>query len=249
MKSPHPVALVTGGTTGIGFATAQEFHKRGYAVVVTGNNPTTLAAARDRLPSEVVVLQADSSRIASADTVAEELRTRFGKVDAVILNAGIGRMLPVEGVDEATYDEHFAVNVKGQFFTLQKLLPLIEPGGSIILTTSVGSYIGAPNWSLYTATKGALAAMVRALAVELAPRHIRVNSVSPGPIDNAAFEKLGLPPGELDQFKALIPQRVPLGRFGVEEEIARGVAFLASPDASFITGADIRIDGGMAAAL
>ena len=102
---------------------------------------------------------------------------------------------------------------------------------------------------MYTATKGALAAMVRALAVELAPRHIRVNSVSPGPIDNAAFEKLGLPPGELDQFKALIPQRVPLGRFGVEEEIARGVAFLASPDASFITGADIRIDGGMAAAL
>ena len=129
MKTAHPVALVTGGTTGIGFATAQEFHKRGHAVVVTGNNPTTLAAARDRLPSEVVVLQADSSRIASADTVAEELRTRFGKVDAVILNAGIGRMLPVEGVDEATYDEHFAVNVKGQFFTLQKLLPLIEPGG------------------------------------------------------------------------------------------------------------------------
>ena len=130
-------------------------------MVVTGNNPATLAAARDRLPSEVVVLQADSSRIASADTVAEELRTRFGKVDAVILNTGIGRMLPVEGVDEATYDEHFAVNVKGQFFTLQKLLPLIEPGGSIIFTTSVGSHIGAPNWSVYTATKGALTAMVR----------------------------------------------------------------------------------------
>ena len=249
MTSPTPVALVTGGTTGIGFATAQEFHKRGYAALVTGNNPATLAAARDRLPSEVVVLQADSRKIASADTVADELRARFGKVDAVVLNAGIGRMLPVEAVDEATYDEHFAVNVKGPFFTLQKLLPLIEPGGSIIFITSVGSHIGAPNWSVYTATKGALMAMVRALAVELAPRNIRVNSVSPGPIDNAAFAKLDLPPGELDQFKASIPQRIPLGRFGVEEEIARGVAFLASPEASFITGADIRIDGGMAAAL
>ncbi len=141
------------------------------------------------------MLQADSRKIASADTVADELRARFGKVDAVVLNAGIGRMLPVEAVDEATYDEHFAVNVKGPFFTLQKLLPLIEPGGSIIFITSVGSHIGAPNWSVYTATKGALMAMVRALAVELAPRNIRVNSVSPGPIDNAAFAKLGLPPG------------------------------------------------------
>lgn len=249
MKSPHPVAVVTGGTTGIGLATAQELHKRGHAVLVTGNNPATLAAARDRLPSDVVVLQADSSKIASADTIAGELRTRFGRVDAVVLNAGIGRMLPVEAVDEATYDEHFAVNVKGQFFTLQKLLPLIEPGGSIIFTASVGSQVGAPNWSVYTATKGALAAMVRALTAELAPRNIRVNSVSPGPIDNAAFAKLGLPPAELDQFKTLLPERVPLGRFGVEEEIARAIAFLASSDASFITGADIRIDGGLAATL
>jgi NAD(P)-dependent dehydrogenase (short-subunit alcohol dehydrogenase family) len=117
--------------------------------------------------------------------VAGELRRRFGKVDAVVLNAGIGRMLPVKAVDEATYDEHFAVNVKGQFFTLQKLLPLIEPGGSIIFTSLVGSHVGAPNWSVYTATKGALMAMVRALTAELALRNIRVNSVSPGPIDNA----------------------------------------------------------------
>ena len=122
-SAAHPVALVTGGTTGIGLATAQEFHKRSHAVLVTGNNPATLAAARADLPSEVVVLQADSREIASADTVADELRTRFGRVDVVVLNAGIGQMLPVEAVDEATYDEHFAVNVKGQFFTLQKLLP------------------------------------------------------------------------------------------------------------------------------
>jgi NAD(P)-dependent dehydrogenase (short-subunit alcohol dehydrogenase family) len=249
MKSTNPVALVTGGTTGIGLATAQEFHKRGYGVLVTGNNAVTLAEARDVLPSEVVVLEADARHIASADGVASELRTRFGRVDAVVLNAGIGRMLPIEAVDEPTYDEHFAVNVKGQFFTLQKTLPLLEPGGSIIFTTSVGTHVGAPNWSVYTATKGALRAMVRALATELAPRQVRVNSVSPGPVDNAAFAKLGLSPEELDRFKAVLPQRVPLGRFGGEDEMARVIAFLASAEASFITGEDIRVDGGLAAAL
>jgi NAD(P)-dependent dehydrogenase (short-subunit alcohol dehydrogenase family) len=248
-ESPNPVALVTGGTSGIGLATAQEFRKRGYGVLVTGTNPATLASARDALPSEVVVLQADARQIASADTVADELRTQFGRVDAVVLNAGSGRMLPIEAVDEATYDEHFAINVKGQFFTLQKALPLVEPGGSVIFLTSVGSHVGAPNFSVYTATKGALRAMVRALAVELAPRGVRVNSVSPGPVDNAAFVKLGLPPVDLAQFKAMLPQRVPLGRFGVEEEIARVIAFLASPDASYITGEDVRVDGGLAAAL
>jgi NAD(P)-dependent dehydrogenase (short-subunit alcohol dehydrogenase family) len=249
VKSTTPVALITGGTTGIGLATAKEFHKRGYGVLATGNNPATLASAREELPPEVVVLQADAGQIASADMVADEVRTRFGRVDAVVLNAGIGRMLAIEAVDEATYDEHFAVNVKGQYFTLQKLLPLLEPGASIIFTTSVGSHIGAPNWSVYTATKGALMAMVRALAVEMAPRQVRVNSVSPGPIDNAAFAKLGLSPEELHQFKAALPQRVPLARFGVENEIARVVAFLASDEASFITGEDIRVDGGLAASL
>jgi len=249
MTSSQPVALVTGGTTGIGQATAQEFHKRGYRVLVTGNNPETLAAARELLPSEVVVLQADSGKISSADLVADELRARFGRVDAVVLNAGSGRMLPIEAVDEATYDEHFAVNVKGQFFTLQKTLPLLQSGGSVVFTASVGSHVGSPNFSVYTATKGALRAMVRALAVELAARGIRVNSVSPGPVDNAAFIKLAMSADELEQFKVLLPQRVPLGRLGFEEEIARTIAFLASADASYITGEDIRIDGGLAAAL
>ena len=198
-------------------------------MLVTGNNPTTL-------PLPVTACRRMSwfcrqiRQMASADTVAGELR--HGSAGSMPSSSTQGSAdAAVEAVDEATYDEHFAVNVKGQFFTLQKLLPLIQPGGSIIFTTSVGSHIGAPNWSVYTATKGALMAMVRALAVELAPRNIRVNSMSPGPIDNAAFAKLGLPPAELDQFKALIPQRIPLGRFGSEEEIAHVVAFLSSPDA------------------
>jgi NAD(P)-dependent dehydrogenase (short-subunit alcohol dehydrogenase family) len=249
MASSQPVALVTGGTTGIGLATAQEFYKRDYGVLVTGNNPQTLAAARELLPPDVVVLQADSSNVQSAADIAAELQTRFGRVDAIVLNAGSGRMLPIETVDEATFDEHFAVNVKGHFFTLQKTLPLVQSGGSVIFTASVGSHVGSPNFSVYTATKGALRAMVRSLATELAPRGIRVNSVSPGPVDNAAFVKLGLPPEELAQFKAMLPHRVPLGRFGVEDEIARAIAFLASPDSSYITGEDLRVDGGLAAAL
>jgi NAD(P)-dependent dehydrogenase (short-subunit alcohol dehydrogenase family) len=249
MASSQPVALVTGGTTGIGLATAQEFYKRDYGVLVTGNNPQTIAAARELLPPDVVVLQADSSNVQSAADIAAELQTRFGRVDAIVLNAGSGRMLPIEAVDEVAFDEHFAVNVKGHFFTLQKTLPLVQSGGSVIFTASVGSHVGSPNFSVYTATKGALRAMVRSLATELAPRGIRVNSVSPGPVDNAAFVKLGLPPEELAQFKAMLPQRVPLGRFGVEDEIARAIAFLASPDSSYITGEDLRVDGGLAAAL
>jgi NAD(P)-dependent dehydrogenase (short-subunit alcohol dehydrogenase family) len=249
MASSQPVALVTGGTTGIGLATAQEFYKRDYGVLVTGNNPQTIAAARELLPPDVVVLQADSSNVQSAADIAAELQTRFGRVDAIVLNAGSGRMLPIEAVDEVAFDEHFAVNVKGHFFTLQKTLPLVQSGGSVIFTASVGSHVGSPNFSVYTATKGALRAMVRALATELAPRGIRVNSVSPGPVDNAAFVKLGLPPEELAQFKAMLPHRVPLGRFGVEDEIARAIAFLASPDSSYITGEDLRVDGGLAAAL
>jgi NAD(P)-dependent dehydrogenase (short-subunit alcohol dehydrogenase family) len=247
--STQPVALVTGGTTGIGYATAVALHKHGYSVLATGADPVTLAAARDSFPAEIVVLQANSADIAAADLIAVELRARWGRVDTVVLNAGIGRMVPIEAVDEAFFDEHFAVNIKGPFFTLRAVLPLLASGGSVIATSAVGAYLGAPNWSVYTATKGALQAMVRALAAELASRGIRVNSVSPGPIDNAAFAKLGLSPADLDGLKTLLSKRIPLGRFGVEDETARLITFLASADASFITGEDIRVDGGLAAAL
>lgn len=247
MNTSRPSALVTGGTTGIGLSTARVLHAQGFAVLVTGQNPDTLAAAKRTLPGDVFVLRADARSIADAELVAAELRQRFGRVDVAFLNAGVGRMLPIEAVDEATYDDHFDINVKGQFFTLQKILPLVTKGGSVIFTGAIGAHTGIPNWSVYTATKGALLAMVRALAAELAPRGIRVNSVSPGPVNNAAFDKLGLPPDAIAAFREGVPMRVPLGRFGAEEEIARAVAFLASSAASFITGVDIPVDGGIAA--
>jgi NAD(P)-dependent dehydrogenase (short-subunit alcohol dehydrogenase family) len=244
--SSRPVALITGGTSGIGLATARVLHAEGYAVLVTGQNSETLAAAQSALPEDVVVFRADSRSIADAERVAGELKKRFGKVDLVFLNAGISRMIPVEGVDEAIYDDHFNINVKGQFFTLQKVLPLLAEGSSVIFNSSLsGERKSVANYSVYSATKGALLAMIPPLAIELGGRGIRVNAVSPGPIATPAFDKLGLPPEALKGFRETISARVPLGRIGADEEVASVVAFLASPAASYITGVSIVIDGGM----
>lgn len=248
MATSRPVALITGGTTGIGRATARLFHEQGFSVLVTGNNPDTIAAAERDLPDEVVVLRADSGSIADADKVASELRERFGKLDFAFLNAGIGRMLPIEAVDEITFDKHFAVNVKGQYFTLQRILPLLVDGGSVVFTTAVGAHRGFPAWSVYSATRGAISGLVPSLAAELSPRGIRVNAIRPGPTDTPAFGKLGLPAETIAAFSRSVPQRIPLARMGTAEEQAQVVAFLASPAASYITGTTIDVDGGMSSA-
>lgn len=239
------VALITGGTTGIGLATARLLHKKGFAVMVTGANPDTLAAAQRNLPGEILVFRADARSLTDAARVAEELKQRFGRVDFAFLNAGVGRMLPLEGVDEAAFDEHFEINVKGQFFTLQGILPLLVQGGSVLFTTAVGAHRGLAAWSVYSATKGAISALVPALAAELAPRGIRVNAIRPGPIDTPALAKLSLPPEVLAAFGQGLPKRIPLGRTGTPDEIAEVVAFLATPAARYITGTTIDVDGGM----
>lgn len=245
----RPVALITGGTSGIGLATARLLHENGYAVLVTGVNPETLAAAQRSLPGEVVVLKADARSLSDAVRVADELGQRFGRVDFAYLNAGVSRMLPLEAIDEAFFDEHFDINVKGQLFTLQKILPLFSNGGSILFTTAVGAEKGLPNYSVASATRGATAALVPTLAAELAPRGIRVNAIRPGPIDTPAMDKLGLPAETIAGFRQMIPQRVPLGRLGTPEEVADVVAFLASSAARYITGTTIDVDGGMSHAV
>jgi len=245
----RPVALITGGTSGIGLATAHTLHKRGYAVVVTGRNPHTIAEAERNLPAEVSVLRADAASLADADRVVAELTLRHGKVDLVLLNAAIEQLAPLADLDEATFDETFAINVKGQVFLVQKLLPLLSPGSSVIFTSSIAAEKGMPNLSVYSATKGAQLALARALAVELAPRGIRVNAVSPGPIDTPALHKLGLGADELEAFKKTLTARVPLGRFGTAEEVADTVAFLASPRGGYITGANAAVGGGFGVAL
>lgn len=239
-------ALVTGGTTGIGRATAELLHAAGARVAITGQNPDTLAAAARELPSEVVVLRSDARSLADATQLAEELGKRFGKLDVLFLNAGIAQLSPFEAVDEAFYQAHMDVNVKGVVFTLQKLLPLLGQGASVVINTSVADQRGAPGLSIYSATKGAVAALARALAVELSPRGVRVNSVCPATILTPIQGKFGLPPEVAQAVAQQYTARIPLARFGAAEEVARAVLFLASPAASYITGIELVVDGGLA---
>jgi NAD(P)-dependent dehydrogenase (short-subunit alcohol dehydrogenase family) len=242
------IALITGGTTGIGLATARAFHEAGAQVVITGNNPDTLSAARAALPADVVVLRADARAVEDAARVADEVRQRFGGLDVVFLNAGVARFAPLEAVDERLYDDIMDVNVKGVLFTFQKVLPLLRPGASVLINTSVVGHKGMRNTSVYAASKGALTALVRTLAVELAGRGVRVNAISPGPITTPIYDKLGLPEEARGSFASDLAASVPLQRFGVAEEVARTAVFLASPAASYVTGAELPVDGGVAAA-
>ena len=168
----NKTALITGGTSGIGLATARFFHGEGYAVLVTGQNPETLAAARRKLPEDVIVFKADSRSLPDTERLAAEVKDRFGHLDFLYLNAGIGRMIPIEAVDERFFDDVVGTNLKGQFFTLQKLLPLLSEGSSVVLNSGLSAQRGTPNYSVLTATKGAAEALTRALAAELAPRKI-----------------------------------------------------------------------------
>lgn len=238
-------ALITGGTTGIGRATAELLHRAGARVAITGLNSDTLAAARQELPEDIAVLAADARSLSEASRLAAEVDARFGKLDILFLNAGIAQLAPFEAVTEAFYDEHMNVNVKGVVFTLQALLPFLASGASVIVNTSVAGQRGAAMMSIYSATKGAVAALVRSLAVELAPRGIRVNSVSPATILTPIQAKFGLPPEVAIATAKHYTARIPLGRFGAAEEVARAVLFLASPGASYITGVELPVDGGL----
>lgn len=243
------IALITGGTTGIGLATALQFHAEGAKVIVTGQNPATLEAARQQLPDDVLVLRADARSPADSERVAGEIERRFGGLDIAFLNAGIARFDALENVDEAFYDDTFDINVKGVFFAVQKLSKILRPGASVLVTTSVVGHRGSAGGAVYAASKGAVAAMVRALAVELAPRGIRINSISPGPIDTPIFGKTGMSKEAITEFTAGLEQKVPLGRLGLAGEVAKVATFLASSGSSFMTGSEVAVDGGVGISL
>ncbi|MFF1920913.1 SDR family oxidoreductase [Streptomyces sp. NPDC058221] len=231
-----PTALITGGTSGIGRATAELLLERGYRVMVTGLG--NVAEAEKNLPSEIAVVRADARSLTDIDHAVDEVRERFGALDVLFLNAGISRVKPLAATDEADFDALFDTNVKGNFFTLQKSLPLLNDGASVIFTIGAGTGTGAPALS---AAKGSLLPLMRSAAMELAPRGIRVNAVSPGMIDTPVYSRMGISRETLELWSADIP----LGRVGLPTDIAQAVAFLASDASSYITGDNIVVGGGM----
>lgn len=238
-------ALVTGGTTGIGRATALRFHAAGARVTLTGAHPERSAAARRDLPSDVDVVVADARAPGDGERLARHLADRYRALDVVFLNAGVAQIAPLADATEAHYAEQMDVNVKSTLFTLQKVLPLLREGSSIIVNTSVAAQLGVAGFAVYSATKGALAAAVRSLAVELAPRRIRVNAVAPGVISTAIQGKFGLPSEVQSAIDMRFLARIPLARFGEPDEVAQLALFLASDASSYVTGTEITIDGGL----
>ncbi|MGZ8178749.1 SDR family oxidoreductase [Williamsia sp. SKLECPSW1] len=237
--------LITGGTSGIGLAAASLFSEMGHQVIATGSTAASVASARDRLPVDVVLLQADLRSLSEATRVADRVREVSGSLDAVFLNAGTGTTGPIESFDEKSYDDAFAVNTKGQFFTLQAVLPLISDGGAIIFTIGVAVTHAMPGHVLLAASRGALLAMVTTLAMELAPRRIRVNGVSPGFVDTPIWAKVAGSEEAGAAAKRQAAEQVPFDRLAEAREIAQTVAFLAGPESSYTTGQHILVGGGL----
>jgi NAD(P)-dependent dehydrogenase (short-subunit alcohol dehydrogenase family) len=238
-------ALITGGSSGIGLATAQLFQTAGARVAITGRSTASLDNARQVLGQNALVYASDIGKIADIDALFADLGQQFDGLDMLVLNAGIAMPAPLEAVSEAAFDEALAVNFKGVFFTLQRALPLLRAGASVVVTTSITNRLGSPNFSVYGACKAALRSLVASLSLELIARKIRVNAVSPGPIATPMFDRLGLPPEISAAIQNEITQKSPSGRFGAPDEVARTILFLASDESSYIVGQEIVVDGGM----
>lgn len=239
------VVVITGGNSGIGLASAQAFVAEGAHVVVTGRNPETLATAAAILGDRATALRADVSRLADIQAVMDAVAARHGRIDVLFANAGLGRFGPVATLTEAIFDEMFDANVKGLFFTVQKALPLMAAGGSIVLCGSVSAVKGVAGSTVYSASKAAVRSLGRSLGAELVSSGIRVNVVSPGPVETPMFDNMDLTPEAAARMKREWTAGNPMRRFADADEIARGVLFLASAEASYMTGADLAVDGGL----
>lgn len=240
----NKTAVITGGTTGIGFETAKQFVAEGARVIITGQDEERLQTAVKELGSGVISVLADVRSLSQLDTLAEKVKSEFGGLDILFANAGIGFFAPLEAMDETLYDSQFDINVKGVFYTVQKLSGLLNEGASVILNASSVNEKGMAMGSVYCATKAAVRSFARTLAAELGSRQIRVNAISPGLIPTNFQTKMGLSPEAFDDFGNYIKQTVPLARFGKPEEIAAAVVFLASDESSYMTAADLVVDGG-----
>jgi NAD(P)-dependent dehydrogenase (short-subunit alcohol dehydrogenase family) len=246
-KLEGKVAVITGGSSGIGLATAKRFVEEGAHVVITGRRQKALQSAAALVGGNITTVVGDVSRLEYLDRLCAVVKEKHGHIDILFANAGAGTIAPLATATEVHFDQTFDVNVKGLFFTVQKALPLFRDGGSIILTSSVSNVMGLPAFSAYAASKAAVRSFSRAWTLELKDRNIPVNTMSPGPIETPALgTTTGLTPEQAEQAAAQFASQVPMGRRGKPEEIAAAVAFLASAESSFITGVDLAVDGGLA---
>jgi NAD(P)-dependent dehydrogenase (short-subunit alcohol dehydrogenase family) len=237
--------LITGGTTGIGLATAQLLQAEGARVLVTGRNPETLAAARATLGAKAVVITSDSGSLADAQGLGAAVQKHAAKLDGVFLNAGIGQFGPIEAMTPKHFDDMFNVNVRGLYFQLQSLLPVLANPSTVVLNASVVAELGMATTSIYAATKAAVVSLGKSLAVEFAPRGIRVNTISPGPITTPIYGKLGLPAEAQKGFEDHMAAQSLFKRFGTADEVAKLARFLLSDDSSYIVGVNVTVDGGV----
>jgi NAD(P)-dependent dehydrogenase (short-subunit alcohol dehydrogenase family) len=245
MKLQDKTAFITGGNSGIGLATARLFIAEGARVAITGRNQETLDAAVRELGAGTVGLKADANDLEAADAAIEEAAKQLGGFDIVFANAGIGGTTPLGTARPETFEAILKTNVTAVFFTIQSALPHLKPGAAVVATGSVHANAGAPGYSAYAASKAGLRAMVRVLAAELSPRGMRINMVSPGPVETPIWGRSGRSAAELEALEKRIRVAVPMERYGTADEVAAAVLFLASSDSSYIQGADLAIDGGM----
>jgi len=239
-------AVITGASTGLGFESARQFLAQGARVIITGQNKARLDAAAKQLGSGVIPVLADVLKLPDLDALAQRTKAEFDKLDILFANAGLGTFAPFEAVDEASFDLQFNTNVRGLFFTVQKLAPLLKPGSSVILNASAVSGKGGPSASIYFATKAAVRSFARTFGAELAPRGIRVNALSPGFVPTQFLGRAGLDEQGAAGLAEQVTKSAPLGRAGRPEEIAAAAVFLASDDSTYMTAADLLVDGGWA---
>ncbi|WP_437925158.1 glucose 1-dehydrogenase [Sorangium sp. So ce291] len=245
-KLQGKVAIVTGGTTGIGLATAKRFAAEGARVFITGRRQAELDAAVKEIGERATGVRSDVSNLADLDRLFEVVKQQGAPIDVLFANAGGGELAPLGAITEEHFDRTFAINVKGMLFTVQKALPLLRDGASIILNGSTAASTGTPAFSVYSATKAAVRSFARTWALDLKDRGIRVNVISPGPIDTPGLHGLGATEEQAQQIKASLVASIPLGRLGSPEEVAKAAVFLASDDSSFTNGAELFVDGGAA---
>jgi NAD(P)-dependent dehydrogenase (short-subunit alcohol dehydrogenase family) len=242
----NKTALITGGTTGIGFATARLFQQEGARVAITGQDAQRVAQAAEQLGAGALALQANVASRSEMDAVAQRLQAEFGGLDIVFANAGIAQPRPLAEVDEAHLDTLLGVNFKGVVYTVQSVLPLLRNPSSVVLNATTMVEVGIAGMSIYSATKAAVRSLARTLSAELVQRGVRVNAISPGLVETPIYGKLGLPPEAVKAWGEQLIAGVPVKRFGRDDEIARAVLFLASDDSSYMLGENLLVDGGVA---